>query len=282
MGASWLIIGIDIGASTTKAVALEGSKIMRMESIKTTDIAASAGKVLEKILETIGRSYEDVEKIAISGGGARRIGETFLKLPVIKVDEIRAIGLGGLALSGKQQALIVSMGTGTALVVVSEGGKAIRHIGGTGVGGGTIDGLSRWMLNTDEFEVLEAMAERGDTNRVDLTVADITGGPVGMVPAEATASNFGKLRSDASRNDVAAGIFNMVSQVIGVVTAMAARAYNLEEDVVLVGKLIQSEKIAEVMREVAKLFQIRLCIPRNGEYCVAIGAAKAISQRLQT
>jgi type II pantothenate kinase len=111
---------------------------------------------------------------------------------------------------------------------------------------------------------------------VDLTVADIAGGPVGVVPAEATASNFGKLRTDSSKDDVAAAIFNMVSQVIGVVTAMAAKGYNLEEDVVLVGKLIQSKKIAEMISKVAELFQTKLCIPENGEYCVAIGAAKAI------
>ncbi|MFQ6095444.1 MAG: BadF/BadG/BcrA/BcrD ATPase family protein [Candidatus Bathyarchaeia archaeon] len=276
-----LIIGIDVGATTTKAVALEGSKILTMKSIRTAEIPISTQRVLEKVVQTTGRGYRDVEKIAVSGGGAKRMGETLLKLSVMKVDEIRAIGLGGLALSGKKQALIVSMGTGTALVVASEGGRVIKHIGGTGVGGGTIEGLSKWMLNTDEFRVVEEMAERGDAKRVDLTVADIAGGPVGMVPAEATASNFGRLTADASKDDVAAAIFNMVSQVVGVVTAMAAKAYNLEEDVVLVGKLIQSKKIAEVICEVAELFKIKLYIPPNSEYCVAVGAAKAINQSMQ-
>ena len=278
-----MIIGIDIGATTTKAVALEGSEIIGMETVRTTDTqAAAAHSVLDKILQNIGRDSKDVEQIAISGGGARRIGETILNLPVARVDEIRAIGLGGLALSGKQKALIVSMGTGTALVVALEAGKVIKHIGGTGVGGGTVEGLSRRMLGTDRFEVLEEIAEKGNAGKVDLTVADIAGGPVGIVPAEATASNFGKLRTDSSKDDVAAAIFNMVSQVIGVVTAMAAKGYNLEEDVVLVGKLIQSKKIAEVIRQVAELFHMRLCIPGNGEYCVAIGAATAICQSMKT
>jgi hypothetical protein len=70
----------------------------------------------------------------------------------------------------------------------------------------------------------------------------------------------------------------MAAQVIGVVTAMAAKAYNLEKDVVLVGKLIRSKKVAEVIRQVAELFQVRLCMLENGDYCVAIGAAKAIRQ----
>ena len=277
-----MIIGMDIGATATKAVAMEGCEIAGMETVRTADTEASAHLVLDKVLGVIGRDSSGVGQIAISGGGARRIGEAFLNLPVVPVDEMRAIGLGGLALSGKEQALIVSMGTGTALVVAFEGGKVVKHIGGTGVGGGTIEGLSRWMLGRDQFEVLEKMAEKGNASKVDLTVTDIAGGPVGILPAEATASNFGKLKTDACRDDVAAAIFNMAAEVIGVVTAMAAKAYNLEKDVVLVGRLIQSRKIAEVVRQVAELFQMRLCMPENGEYCVAIGAAKAICQSVKT
>jgi len=269
-------VGIDIGASITKATALERSQIIGLKSIRTLGVSESAQNILREILLATGRGCGDIRRIAISGVGARLVGDTLLELPVIKIDEIKAIGLGGLELSGKQQALIVSMGTGTALVVASDGGKKIEHIGGTGIGGGTIEGLSRWMLGTGRFEDIEEMANRGNASKVDLTVADIAGGPVGILPKNATASNFGKLNVNADKNDIAAAIFNMVSQVIGVITVMAARAYRLEEEVVLVGKLIQSKKIAESICEVAKLFQIKICIPTNGEYCIAIGAAKSI------
>jgi len=271
-----LIVGIDLGASMTKAVVLEKSQIIGVKSIRTLDTSDPAQTILRETLLSIGRGYEDVKRIAVSGGGARSIGDTFLGLPVTKVDEIKAIGLGGLALSGKQQALIVSMGTGTALVVASEKRKKTKHIGGTGVGGGTIEGLSRWMLGTSKFEVIEEMANRGNTDNVDSKVADIAGGPVGMVPSNATASNFGRLNVNADKNDIAAAIFNMVSQVVGVIAAMAAKAYHLEEDVVLVGKLIQSRRISELMYEVARIFQMRICIPKDGEYCVAIGAARSM------
>jgi len=271
-----LIVGIDLGASITKAVVLEKSQIIGVKSIRTLDTSDSAQTILRETLLSIGRGYEDVKRIAISGGGARPIGDTLLGLPVTKVDEIKAIGLGGLTLSGKQQALIVSMGTGTALVVASEKGKKTKHIGGIGVGGGTIEGLSRWMLGTSKFEAIEEMANRGNTSNVDLKVAEIAGGPVGTVPGDATASNFGRLNVTADKNDIAAAIFNMVSQVIGVITAMAAKAYDLEEDVVLVGKLVQSRRIAESICEVARIFQMEICIPKDGEYCVAIGAARSM------
>lgn len=271
-----MIVGIDIGASTTKAVALERSRITGLKSTKTLNASDSARTILEEILLATGRGYGDIKRITISGGGARRIGDTLLGLPVIKVDEIKAIGLGGLTLSSKRKALVVSMGTGTALVVASQRGKKIMHIGGTGVGGGTIEGLSRWMLGTDKFEAVEEMAIKGNANRADLTVADVAGGPVGIVPSDATASNFGRLSIDADKNDIAAAIFNMVSQVIGIVTVMAAKAYRLEEDVVLTGKLIQSKKIAETINEVARLFHIKIYVPKDGEYCVALGAAKSV------
>ena len=274
-----LIVGIDIGASTTKAVAMEKSRIIGLRSARNMDVSMSAQSVLETVLLAAGRKREDVSQVAVSGVGARLIGDVLRGLPTVKVDEIRAIGLGGLELSGRKQALVVSMGTGSALVVALEGGKKIVHIGGTGVGGGTIEGLSRRMLNIDKFDQVEEMATRGNPNNVDLTVADIAEGGVGIIPKDATASNFKKLNDGSDKNDVAAAIFNMVSQVIGVIAVMASKAHHLEEDIVLVGRLIQSRKIAEMMSNVARIFQIEFCIPKNGEYCVAIGAAKSVILR---
>jgi type II pantothenate kinase len=188
---------------------------------------------------------------------------------------MKAVGLGALKLSGKKKALVVNMGTGTTLVTASDD-KKIEHIGGTAVGGGTIEGLGKRMLGKNGFKDLEEMANMGDTNNIDLTVADVEGGPVGMLPQDATASNFKKLDVDSDENDVAAAIFNMVSQVIGVVASMAARAYHLEEDIVFVGNLIQSKRIADCIENVMKLFHMKFCIPVNGGFCAAIGAAESI------
>lgn len=272
-----MIVGIDIGASTTKAVVLDKLRFAGFASTQTIDASSSASIVLKKALSIAGISLGDVNGVAISGGGSRLLGDTLSGTSVRRVDEIKAIGLGGLLLSGKKQALVVSMGTGTAMVVAYGDSGKIKHIGGTGVGGGTVLGLSKLMLGIDDFKTLEEMAVRGNPNNVDLTVADIVGGPIGIIPAEATASNFGKLDSHANGDDVAAAIFNMVSQVIGMITVMAAKAYSLERDVVLVSRLIQSKIVADSIRNVTKLFQIETTIPEKGEYCIAIGAARSIS-----
>jgi len=112
---------------------------------------------------------------------------------------------------------------------------------------------------------------------VDLTVEDIVGGPIGIVPSEATASNFGRLTGAAAEDDVAAGIFNMVAQVIGVLAATAAKAYDLEEDLVFVGRLVRSKIISEALRRTTDLFGVKACVPENSEYCTAVGAAGYVS-----
>jgi len=272
-GDSNLMIGLDIGAGMTKGVLMDDSSIIESFSTLTSDPVASALKVLKALL---GNKQGMKLVISASGGGSRKIGKKLLNLPVIRVDEIQAIGIGGLTLAGKSKGLIINVGTGTAIVVAYNNGGRVIHVGGTGVGGGTILGLSSRMLGIDRFEEAEKLAERGDAGNVDLTVRDIVGEPIGIIPADATASNFGKLHTLASKKDVAAGIFNMVCQVVGVVGAMAAKAHGLEEHVIITGGLVKSKLASKIISDTMKLFSVRPLIPENCEYCTAVGAARTI------
>ena len=275
-----MIIGLDIGAGMTKGVLMKGKSIIKSLSIPTEDPYASALKVLKALLKHAQES--PVREVAVSGGGSRRAGENLLGIPVIRVDEIQAIGVGGLTLAGKSDGLIVNAGTGTAIVAAYRCGRKVVHVGGTGVGGGTLLGLAERMIGTHDFEELERLAMRGDMCKVDLTVGDIVGGPIGIVPAEATASNFGKININASREDVAAGLFNMVCQVIGVIGAIAAKAYKLENHVIVTGGLVKSNFASEIIRKTMNLFGVHPQTPENGEYCTAIGAARLLSKRKST
>ena len=269
-----MIIGLDIGACMTKGVLMKGSSIIRVSSTLTEDSVASALKVLKTLLES--KQAGLFKAIAVSGGGSRKIGEKLCNLPVMKVDELQAIGVGGLTLAGKSEGLIVNVGTGTAMVTAYNQGRKVTHVGGTGVGGGTLLGLSDRILGTHDFEDLEMMARRGDAGKVDITVQDIVGGPIGIVPAEATASNFGKISRDASKEDIAAGLFNMVCQVVGVLGAMAAKAYGFENSVIVVGGLMRSDLASRIIRDTMSLFGISPCMPKNCEYCTAVGAARSL------
>lgn len=275
-----LYLGVDIGSSITKAVAVEDGVIVGFTSIATMDPVAAASGAVGKLLAEHGYRLEDIVSIAVTGGGARflKVRELF-GIPLVLVDEVEAIGLGGIALTGKGRALVVSMGTGTAMVVVEDYGRSIRHIGGTGVGGGTLLGLGRLLLNKHSVEALENLAERGDSSRVDLTVFDIAGGPVGVVPGEATASNFGKISDEARDEDIAAALFNLIGQVVGVLAVFASKLYGLERDIVAVGKLASSKLIVKAMMGVASIFGVEICFPDNGGYCTALGAAYKLARR---
>jgi len=268
-----LIIGLDIGASMTKGVLIKDLSIIKAFSTPSDDVNVSASKFIKVLLKRI-PDVGSVDAVAASGGGSRKIGEKLLGIPIIRVNELQAIGIGGLTLARKSEGLIVNVGTGTAMVAAYNDGREVIHVGGTGVGGGTLLGLSERLLGTHNFEELEELARKGNTERVDLTVQDIVGGPIGIVPAEATASNFGKINADASKEDVAAGLFNMVCQVVGVIGAMAAKAYGFESNVIVVGGLVRSVLASSLIKDTMSLFGINLCIPENCEYCTAVGAAR--------
>ncbi|MEM2888054.1 MAG: BadF/BadG/BcrA/BcrD ATPase family protein [Candidatus Bathyarchaeia archaeon] len=267
-----IIAGLDVGASATKAVLIKDSRVISQYLVETSEPISSAEHVLNFLVSSV-KERSKIKNVAVSGGGSKIIGNKILGFPVRRVDEIIANGYGGLFLSKKRQGIIVTIGTGTSIVAAYEGGKKIVHLGGTGIGGGTILGLSRRMLGVNEFTMLENMALKGDTKRVDLTVRDVVGGSIGIIPAEATASNLAKLCVETSQEDVAAGIFNLVSQVVGVVSSMAAKSCGLENDVIFVGRLAKSPLISKIILETVGVFGVKAIVPENCEYCTAMGAA---------
>ncbi|MGC1344054.1 MAG: hypothetical protein WA854_17105, partial [Candidatus Binataceae bacterium] len=220
-----MIVGIDIGGSTTDAVVIENGGL-HVVTIEANDPVAAAAGALGKLASEFGIRLEDIERIAATGAGARVLGDSLLGRPILKVNEFTAIGVGGTSLAGMEQALVVSLGTGTAIVSVTPG--KIQHFSGTGVGGGTLLGLARHMLGVVTIERLEELARKGDLRRIDLTVRDIAGGPIGDLPPGTTAANFGKIGADATTEDKALAIMNMIVESIGVLSLASARACGQE------------------------------------------------------
>ncbi len=272
-----MIVGIDIGGTTTDAVAIKGKNIMRVISITASDPVAAASGALGKLVNSLGCSLTDIRIIVATGGGASSIDNAILGIPLKKIDEISAIGIGGKTLAGIDEGLVVSMGTGTPFVCVRN--DDITHFGGTGVGGGCLLGLAKHILNINTLKTLEAMAEKGDLKKVDLTVGDIAGGPVGTVPADATASNFGKINEDSSDEDRALAVINLIAETLLVMSTFAARACSYET-IVLTGKLVKVKKLVDIMKDRGKMFGVKLIVPKYAEYATAIGAAVSVKNSL--
>ncbi len=266
-----MIAGIDIGGSTTDAVLLDGGEL-RVVTIELTDPVAAAAGALGKLVSQNGLALDQIASVAATGAGARTLPDSLLGRPVIKVDEFTAIGVGGSTLAGRDSALVVSLGTGTAIVSVR--GARIEHVGGTGVGGGTLLGLARHLLGVSRIDTLEAMAARGDLSRINLTVGDIAGGPLGDLPPGSTASNFGKVGSDPTPEDKALAIINMIAEVVAVLSLSHARACGHKE-IVLTGKLTRTIQFARRFPPMEPMLSRGFIIPEHAAYATAIGAARA-------
>ncbi len=271
-----MIIGVDIGGSTTQGVLVKNGRITGFVSIQASDELASAAGCIGKILSGNGVEIERIKAVAATGGGSRSLGKNILGIPVQKVDEIKAMGLGGLTLTRKKKCFVVSIGTGTAMVAVRDSGKKITHAGGTGVGGGMLKGLYRLLLNKHDINNLEVLARKGNLRKVDLTVKDIVGRGIGKLPPNATAANFGKLTDDATQNDIALGLINLVAEVVGTLSTFAARNYGLEKDIVFIGKVTRNRTLIRKLQQVVRTFGGRALIPSKAEFATAIGAAKAV------
>lgn len=267
-----MTIGIDIGGSTTKIVGIQQGKIIRPLTVEASDPIASASGAMGKFLNVNNLQFTDIQKVRVTGVGASFLGKQLLGLPIEKIDEFKALGYGGLFLSGLKKAIIVSLGTGTAYVKAH--GHCIKHLGGTGVGGGTIAGLSRIMAGLSNFDNIVETAAKGKLAHVDLTVGDIIQTDIENLPSNLTASNFGKLNDDASKNDITRGILNMVFQVVGMMAIFAARTEK-DTDIVLTGKLVNIPQAQRTFRELAKLYKVNFHVPEHAAFCTAIGAAIA-------
>jgi len=273
-----ITIGIDIGGSTTKIVGIQDGMIVTPMLVRANDPVASLFGAFGKFVDSNSLPLSFIERIMITGVGASYISKPIYGLPTAKAEEFLANGLGGLFLTGLSNALIVSMGTGTALVEASQ--ESIKHIGGTGIGGGTILGLSSSMLNIRDIELIIKTAEDGDLSRIDLMVGDITKDLLPGLPPHTTASNFGRISDIASRADIALGIINLVLQAIGMTAVFAVRGSGLK-DVVLIGKVSVIPQCKDVFDVLRQLFPVNFIIPENAEYATAVGAALAYLRDMQ-
>ena len=144
-------IGIDIGSSTTKIVAFEGEHMLPPMAVKADSQVASLYGAFGRYLYENNLQLLDVEGVYITGVGSKYVEKAVYDRPTYKVDEFVATGTGGYYLTDKKEVIVISMGTGSFFVKVTE--NEMKHLGGVGLGGGTICGLSSIILNTGDVVV---------------------------------------------------------------------------------------------------------------------------------
>lgn len=274
-----IILGIDIGGSTTKIVAFEEKKrVLDTLQVRAGDQITSLYGAIGHILYKCSLSLSQVTAFVLTGVGATMVEGDIYGIPTYRVKEFEAIGKGALELTGLKDTLVVSVGTGTAFVRASE--KECRHIGGSGVGGGTLTGLASKLLGETHIDAIVAMAEKGSLRQVDLAICDISNEEIPSLPPHATAANFGKVESTAAKEDFALGLINMLFETVGTLSAFACKNTDIKE-IVVTGTVATLPQAQKYLDGVGLLHGIKFIVPEKAAFATAIGAALLYFSGLQ-
>ena len=265
-----ILIGLDIGGSTTKIVGFDGDKLLEPVWVKANDQVASAYGAFGKFIEKHSIPLKNIRKIMATGVGLSYLEGDIFGIETQPVPEFDSVGKGGLYLAGLEQAVVVSMGTGTS-IVAAQAGK-VQHLIGSGVGGGTLIGLLGRLINVHDFETIEKLSDVGDLNQVDLTVGDITSLTIPGLTPDTTASNFGKVNDLVEDKDLALGVVNLVFQSVGTASVLSARLMGLR-DVIVTVNLTRLSAGRKVLSGFSELYQLNFVVPDMAEYATAVGAA---------
>lgn len=240
---------------------------------------------LQAVLDLFGLPLAEYEWIAVTGGQFRQLSPTYGPVRLVPVSEVPAIGRGGQYLAGLDRlpddrgVLVVSAGSGTAMIAAH--GCQAHHVTGSAVGGGTLQGLGSLLLGTADPRAIDLMAQRGNANAADLTLAEAIGSTVGNLPPDANAVNFGRLARQAtslSKEDLAAALVRLVGQVIAVIAINAARAEKLDTIIVL-GHLVDLPSVCQVLHTVAGYYGATITIPQQPGFGTAIGTLLCAEER---
>lgn len=268
-----IVIGIDVGGSTTKIVGFDNGKLLSPMCISAADPVSSLFGAFGRYVHDNLISLEDIEQVMITGVGSKSLHTPVYGLPTQHVDEFLADGLGAKYDTGLSQLIVVSMGTGTTLVRVN--GDDISHLGGLSMGGGTLQGLSQLLLQTNDINKVVSLSAKGNANNIHLTIGDICATSLEGLPLHATASLFGKAKQGhVNECDLARGLITMVLETIGSCAVMSQTGGGFN-DFVLIGNMTLLPECHIVFPMMEDLYGVRFHIPERAEYCTALGAALA-------
>lgn len=256
------IIGIDRGASFTDFGVVKSNRLIDTLSLEKRDWESICGAYDQLT------ARHQTDHVVFAGSVSDMPSD--LKKKVKVIPEIDAVGFGGATLAGCNECIVVSMGTGTAIVHFAD--NQARHVGGTGVGGGTIKGLCALLCNLNDPEEIEAKALKGNASRLNLTISDLGYNSISFLGSDVTASNFASVQSKRTE-DLAAAILRLVGETVGIIASLCARETGCMDKIVMVGKVAQNQFIRHTLKLVGKLYRTTFIFPENPGFAAVYGAA---------
>ncbi|MHA1509264.1 MAG: hypothetical protein ACTSO6_11235, partial [Promethearchaeota archaeon] len=267
-------IGIDIGQS-----------LVKISYRKDNEIIFKIGETnFKEIEEFLDENKSKFNMINFTGGKAYRLYKKYsnsINTNLINEFEANIRGLEFLYESYKKkalpQSLIVTLGTGTSLVLKKD---KIEHLGGSAMGGGFFMGLIKLLFNMDNYFDAIELVRKGNRFNIDLKVADIydiEDTRVDKLFREFTAASLGKINKDfdiksLKKEDLIGSLIGIIGENIGTIATLMAENYNLKNIVFCGGFLLENRPLKQILSLLCKLKRKKTIFLKNSEYCGAIGA----------
>lgn len=172
--------------------------------------------------------------------------------------------------------VLVNVGTGTSLYLID--GAERPRLGGIGLGGGTIVGLTGMLCGVRDYAEIARLAPLGDREAVDLTVGQIYAPAQPPIAGDLTAANFARPlppEGGAQPQDYAAAVIGMVAEIVTTVGVQAAKLHGAST-VVYVGSSYENNALLhELTVRFTAMLGCEAVIPDRGSYSGAVGALYA-------
>ncbi|MFF2885849.1 type II pantothenate kinase [Paenibacillus sp. NPDC057967] len=263
-------LGIDAGGTLIKIAYIEEeSGSIRFRTFSSSHIEAAADWILK-----CGPS-----EICVTGGKAKQLEACGVR-PQTGIVEFEATHRGVRYLLQEkgvplESFILTNVGTGTSIHYLSE--QTHRRVGGTGVGGGTIMGLSYALTGLTDFDELVQLAANGSREQIDLKVRHIYEGAEPPIPGELTASNFGRLSSlaamgELTKSDLLSSVIGLVGETVATTSVLAAGQVGAGTVVFIGSSFIRNELLKDAVEGYTRLRGATPMFLENGEYCGATGA----------
>ena len=269
-------IAFDFGITNTDVVVENGLK----KSFFTFPSQKINDNFITELFKLINIKQTEVKNIAVTGGKSSDINNTYKDIQITKVNEVDAIGYGAIEIYGLKNKpfVVISSGTGTACVYHNQG--KFNHLGGISVGGGTLQGLSKYLIGHKYAKEIDKLARKGNRNKLDFLIGDVVN-EIGSLHPGITASNFAKAKDlDGSLpEDIASSISNMVGEVIGTVSYLNAMLCN-ESTVYFLGRASLNSVLKTGIEDRLKLADINGVFEDGREYGNVLGALLCLKAKL--
>lgn len=263
-------VGIDAGGTLTKIAYFDNDNELHFEKFYSHE--------QNKIKDWFNKN-KYINRLSLTGGKAEQLQTIFSeKYNIEYVAEFDATLAGVHYLIDQEKHsiknfILTNIGTGTSIHYVYNN-KYIRT-GGTGIGGGTIMGLSKLLTDIDCFEEVIQHTKLGSRRNLDITVGDIYNGILSPIDSNLTASNFGKAASsevDYNKSDLLATLQGLVGEVVTALSLQFAEAKDVAHIIYIGSTLSNNKKLQEIISNYTVYQNKKPIFLQDHGFCGAIGA----------